>query len=453
MMARIGKTPFAIALLLAVALLIGQLNSSFFSDLFGTPRSISCTGTTPGTTVDWKVWIGFSFIGLFLGTAIVSLGYIFSGAFSSAQYNEFLKGKLWEIIETAALLSIFSLSFIGLSGYGEKNIKNAQAYSTLIQNTIVFDFGVMLAASMATGFIVNINPQFKVPGAAFISLGFQITPMFKPIIDALNLTMQLITTAVGMWSAQGLLLCFAKTQMLALLLPIGFFLRALGVKGGGNALIGISLAVYFAYPYLIIIMGEVVTSHMANMIAGSQTPHLLSTCSDKPICCLQSAGTIPGPGDDYLPNGKRWNDPDPAIASQYRIKTDAVLSGGFAMSLGSASTGANACMYNNMLARAYKATFGDIVNNLTTWGVVGTMGAAGALAFLFNYMNISWLTVFLMVPLSFFVIHSVEEMLYFVFIVTILMPLFILFITLTLAREISKALGTEIDLSSLEKLV
>ena len=42
---------------------------------------------------------------------------------------------------------------------------------------------------------------------------------------------------------------------------------------------------------------------------------------------------------------------------------------------------------------------------------------------------------------------------YFVFVVTIIAPIFMIFVTLTLAKEIAKVLGTEIDLSSLEKLI
>jgi hypothetical protein len=99
-------------------------------------------------------------------------------------------------------------------------------------------------------------------GASFISVGLQISPMFKPIIDILNLTMQLITTAIGIWGGQAMLLCFTKSSMLAILLPLGFFLRALGVKGGGNTLIGIALAMYFAYPFLITMIGDIITSHI-----------------------------------------------------------------------------------------------------------------------------------------------------------------------------------------------
>jgi hypothetical protein len=380
---------------------------------------------------------------------------VLTGAFSSAQYNEFLKGKLWEIVETAGLLSIFSLAFVGLNNYGVGNIDKARAYSSVIYNTVLFDFSLMLAASMATGFIVNLNPQFKIPGASFISVGLQISPMFKPIIDILNLTMQLITTAIGIWGGQAMLLCFTKSSMLAILLPLGFFLRALGVKGGGNTLIGIALAMYFAYPFLITMIGDIITSHIEKEIQSAGTPHLWGTCTDKPICCALPGAEPSSVNDpDFIPNGALWNDPNPAIAVQYRLKTGVLINTPFVMAFDQTQTGGkNVCMYNSVLARAYKAVFGDIVNQLSTWGMTGGVIGAAAFAKLFASLNLSWMLVFLIIPLSFFIIQAAMEMVYFVFIATIILPFLVLFITLTLAREIAKSLGTEIDLSALEKLI
>ena len=112
----------------------------------------------------------------------------------------------------------------------------------------------------------------------------------------------------------------------------------------------------------------------------------------------------------------------------------------------------NFCMYNTVLANVYRATFMDKIMKLDVWTFAGGAGAIGTIALL-KYMNVSWMSTGLMVPLAFFSIYAIMEMVYFVFIMTVIVPLFILFVTLTLAKEIAKVLGTEIDLSALEKII
>ena len=130
----------------------------------------------------------------------------------------------------------------------------------------------------------------------------------------------------------------------------------------------------------------------------------------------------------------------------------AINNGDFHMQIEDAGAGGNFCMYNTFLANAYRGFFMDRIMQMDAWTFAGGAGAIGT-AVLLKYMNISWLSTLLLVPLASFTIFAIIEMVFFVLIMTILVPLFIVFITLTIAKEIAKVLGTEIDLSSLEKLI
>ena len=110
--------------------------------------------------------------------------------------------------------------------------------------------------------------------------------------------------------------------------------------------------------------------------------------------------------------------------------------------------GPNFCIYNTVLANAYQATFGALKGT----GLL-EVGGAVAIGALFRYLNLSLMTAGVMVPLFAFSFYAITEMVFFVFILTMLVPIFIIFVTLTIAKEIAKVLGTEIDLSSLEKLI
>lgn len=52
-----------------------------------------------------------------------------------------------------------------------------------------------------------------------------------------------------------------------------------------------------------------------------------------------------------------------------------------------------------------------------------------------------------------FLLNMLQTVAYFVFVVSVILPVFNIFITITLSMEIAKALGTEIDLSAIEKLI
>ena len=456
-MAKIGRIPIVLAALLTLLLLAGRLHPALFDGILQPSHTLTTCGT--GLTEDQGLarvmeWTALSLVAIMVGFVWAVIGQVLGGAFGGQKYNEFVKGMIWASVETAALLGIFTLMFSALWSYGMDNIESARAYAVIARNTVSFDFGLMLGANFIAGFITNMNPQFKIPGPAYMTVSFQIAPMFKPILDILGVTMQLITTAVVMWSAQEFLICFIKGNMLVILIPAGFFLRGFGLKAGGNALLGIAISLFFIYPYMVNLTGGVVASQLedevtSNVAISNNFPQHLwaSTCVDKPICCLMDAR--PTSADDpYIKNGGDGSFPE------HRLSPAKVNQGIFSMRYNDTAGGSplNYCMYNTVLANVYRATFMDKIMNLEVWTFAGGAGAIGALAFL-KYMNVSWLSTGLMVPLALFSIYAIMEMVYFVFIMTVIVPIFILFVTLTLAKEIAKVLGTEIDLSSLEKII
>ena len=453
-MAKIRKLSIALAMLLAILLLVGRLSPATIADGIIKPSSmlVTCAADTQQNGYMRVVeWAGLSLVAIMVSMMWAIIGQILGGTFGGQKYNEFIKAMIWGAVETAALLGLFIALFSVLWPYSTENLDKARTYAVLTQNTVMFDFGLMLSANMLTGFITNMNPQIKVPGAVFITLGVQFAPMFKPFVDILGTAMQLITTAVVMWSAQEFLLCFVKGHMLTILLPAGFFLRGFGLKAGGNALIGIAIAMYFVYPYMIILTGEVVSNHISSGLAPNHAPHVWNTCLDQPICCLIPGGAMPSSmNESFIPNGADWK-----TRLEDRVSPEKVNQGMFSMTFDNqvaASGHNNWCMYNTVFANAYKAFFVDKIMASGMWGMVG--GAAGLTTLsIMKYMNIGWVTVFLLVPIMLFTFYTMSDIMYFVFVVTIIAPIFILFVTLTLAKEIAKVLGTEIDLSSLEKLM
>ncbi len=452
MMAKISKFSIALAAMLTLLMLAGRLHPIDLSGVFAPSSTITSCGTLDHDKSLERVleWTALSLVAILLAVMWGIIGKVLTGAFEGPKYNEFVKGMIWGGIETAALLGLFTALFTVLWGFGVDQLDTARAYAVLAKNTVAFDFGLMLGANFIMGFVTNMNPNFKIPGPAYMTVGFQIAPMFKPILDILGVTMQLITTALAMWAAQEFMLCFIKSNMLVILLPCGFFLRGMGIKAGGNALIAIAVSLFFIYPAMIVMLGQTVASQIQDEIVArgvttSTFPEHMwkNSCVDRPICCLF----------DATAQGDEPSIPNPNAANTQMLSVSQIAAGGsFRMDFAGTSSGPNICMYNTVLANFYRAFVQTKILGLPIWSFAGGVAAAGT-AMLFKFMNISVISTMLLVPILSFTVYAIMEMVYFVFVLTMVVPLFILFITLTLAKEIAKVLGTEIDLSSLEKLI
>jgi len=444
-----GRAMLTIALVFLLS--AGALSAWLWDEaLFSSPRVISCSENP--SNLDW---MALSFVALLFGLAVNACAWILGGVLSTQKYQDFLKGSLWAFLEGVVILSILSASMLGLREYGEANINTARGYAVIIRNTVMTDFAMVLGANTLFSFYTNVNPQFRPFVAKLgLTLTFQIAPAFRPIYDTLGLLMQLMTTAILEWFAHDFMLCFVRNNMLMLLLPAGIFMRAFGLKGGGNALIGIALAFYFAYPFMLVQAGQIVTRHVQNEIAppsqAQPYPHAWNLCTDRPICCIGLSGKPDNETEAYIENGR-----DSATSLNGRISVKKLVTGPIRISLtgndAGITTGAT-CIYKTMLGKAYTGITGSI-SDLDFWSITKGVGAGVATFFIIKLLNISLLSVALAFPMVAFAQLATYETIYFLFIVSIVLPIFNIFITLTLAKEITKVLGTEIDLSALEKLI
>ncbi|MCX8198182.1 MAG: hypothetical protein N3F07_03255 [Candidatus Micrarchaeota archaeon] len=443
-----GKAKFLAAFFLSLFAFMATTNAIDFAELgklFKTNQANSCIQTSSSP----MHWIALSWLTLMMGVFFMSAAMILSGAFSIQKYSDYIKGGLWGIFETAGLLSIFTLAFAGLWEYGIRNIDTARAYSSVIRNTLSFDFGMVIVGTTIFSFMSRQSPQIRIPGFQAFGLSFQLSPMFRPIFDGLGMMVQLLAGAVAAWTANEFLLCFIKTDMLILLMPLGFFLRAFGIKAGGNALLGMALSLFFIYPFMIIAVGQMVSDYYVNEMLAASTPHIWPAClSGKPICCAPT-DAVPSSWDEpFLPNGNNWRSD-----LSHRISQERVILGNVILSLHGVFQGGSICVFNTGLAR----TYGTFLSVVQSWGLPTFAGLAGGVAglnFLFaKYVGLSWITVVLLPVMAVFMFSSMYEIVFFVFVVSILLPILILFVCLTAAKEITKALGTEIDLSALEKLI
>lgn len=446
----ISKRSFALAAIVLVAIIgiAASFRIADVKDIFTSQHPVSCDN--PGNNP--SEWIGISFMALAFGALVLGLAWIFGGLFGAQKYNDFLRIRMWELVETAAILSIFSLAFQILLETGINNIDTARTYAAITRNTIAYDFGLIVMTSTFLSFLTKQSPQLrpnKQLGA--FAFSFQLAPAFRPIFDILGNLVQMMAAAIAEWYAHEFLLCFVKNSMLTMLLPLGILLRALGVKGGGNALIGVAIAMYFFYPFMMVKTGELLSGYFENQIVNDPSPlypHPWSNgpncLGDRPICCFTGDHSVSDLSVPHIPNGAS------TLSQQAILHGDMTLTAG--LSAAPSDPNNAFCVYNTYFARAFGIfsamwqTLGYATPVLAIAGVVGLgtlLGAAG----------ISSIVMMVLPGVLMISLYAINEVVFFVFIISMVLPIFMVFITITLAKEIAKMLGTEIDLSSLEKLI
>jgi len=168
------------------------------------------------------------------------------------------------------ILIIFSvLNLVNNTDYSLSNIGNVGNYvylkyaieftRKLLGETVVYLFEVSII-----NYILSMISNFTLPvtlNARFVfAVQINFYQAFKPILDSSFFVSHFIDLIVIEYSSKLFLLMFIQNYLFTLLIPIGFFFRAFpSIKGFGDSLIALSLALYFVYPFLLTLEYKIYT--------------------------------------------------------------------------------------------------------------------------------------------------------------------------------------------------
>ncbi len=369
-MRKISAMLAALAILLLCASVRADLISSVINDL----SSVSCgQATTPFE------WLPLASIGIMISITVGGLAYMLSQFISSPKMAAWSKSELYQAAATAAMVMLFFGSFTVLAeaashaaSYamsdtalaGKSSIDLAFDYSNSMRNLIIKEFVGLTGFNLVLSLIGSLSISIRPMG---MGISFQLTPIFKPLMDGTGILINLVMTAIGEWWAHNLLLCFIQQRMLTMFLPLGILARCFTpTRAAGGALIAIALGLYFVYPLMLNL------NYVVMLDSGGLGPDMLAALESL-VAALVAGGTFTTVG--------------------------AVL----ALSMSWLST------------------------------LTATLLVAGVL-------------VPVLVTLMKFVVHTV-------LIGSMLLPIFNIFVTLTIIKELAKFLGSDVNLSSLTKLV
>jgi len=218
---------------------------------------------------------------------------------------------------------------------------------------------------------------------------FSLVPVLKPIFDMLGIIMNLSIASIGEWYAHEYFLCFVKSNMLAVFFPLAIFARAFGSIKAFGDAM-LGLAIGFFFIYPFMM-------DMSGQVIAQRYGQPVIADNAQELCGLGGGG----------------------VQCVYWMPTRQTL---------------------GMMWEGTKEQFGSALSLDSTLGLLLAIftGIWGFVIIDFSFM---------------FLLSMLQTVAYFVFIVSVLLPVFNIFVTITISMEIAKVLGTEIDLSSIEKLI
>jgi len=391
---RVMMALFGVALLAGASFagLWGWLLPDMFprqNGLWGSPLT-ACTWAVPD-----QAWLSISLIAIMIIIAFNAFTFMFAGVFGPRVYA-WNKSGIYSLIVSAIIVTIIFAAQESMYKTGMDQITEAQFNVQIIRDTMIAEDVMMVSATAVLSLVGNITPYLRPAG--IIGISFSLQPAFRPIFDGLGITISMLSVSVGEWFVHEFLLCFAKTRMLSFFLPLGLFLRAYGLtERAGNVLIALAIGFYFVYPFMINVTSYSIEQYFGGQYQMEGVDGMTNVLKSS---CMSASAAL------YKP-----------------------------------------CYFPSIVGDAVKAT----INRVT----LSTDAAGGALA---TYGIIQFITgshpASLIIEAAMFLIIAIfKSSVFFIVVVSIILPMFNLFITFTVIKELAATLGTEIDLGALEKLI
>ncbi|MBU0586823.1 hypothetical protein KJ780_04880 [Candidatus Micrarchaeota archaeon] len=315
-----------------------------------------------------KELLNNTFISILIVIFIIVILYMAGNFLQIPNLIAMAKDESYQVILTV-ILAVFFLSYV----YGTDVPLIKQAIGIDVFDSATFySYNVLYKITELFSVFVTFNVYLNIFHSLFLPLGpirqaltIQLGPALKPLIDLVSFNLQYLILAYGEWTIFIFIFGFIKKWFIPFFLPLGLLMRTFThTRGGGNALIGLAIALSTIYPLMF---------HISGIIFDKEFPDL---------------GTF-----DYVKQGMV-----------------------------------------------------SLVSVLSATGVLGLFAALSVI-----FVSAFWVAGILLIARL--AIDTSIDAITIVVVFSLLLPFINIFMTLTFAREISKLLGTEINLGAFVKLI
>lgn len=258
-LASFGKLAFAFLLLAAIAGAQGyDPNYNNPEDLSKTVNEnieiiknsslIAACTAAPGSHDFQTSVLSNSLLALFIMAMVIGLMYM-AGNFLQVQSVLVLaRQEINEFLITALIVVFFTMIISAPTYFGIDLFDQATTYSYKMLYKVGSVSSVLVSANIVLNSIYTIYIPF---GQIRKALTMQLGPALRPIIDGVSFSLQFLITTYGEWTVFVFMFCFIQRWFLPFFFPLGLIMRSFPqTRGGGNALIALSIALSTIYPFM-----------------------------------------------------------------------------------------------------------------------------------------------------------------------------------------------------------
>ncbi|MFA5106484.1 MAG: hypothetical protein WC506_06015 [Candidatus Micrarchaeia archaeon] len=372
---------------------LGLTTDGLFSNLYA---------VVSGPGADLYSWVPLTSLTLATAILLIGLAYMAGSFLQNPKIIAWAKENLFQAGGSAVLIIGFFFLLTTVNGISHatfcspsdpadcNHIYKAKEYATVVGKTLVANFISLNIFNIALSVYGTLQINIR-PGG--FGLSFSIAPMFRPIMDAMGLIMNFLTAAWAEWVAQTFLLDFIEKQMLAIFLPIGILLRSFPfTRSAGGALLALVFGLYFVYPVTLVANKAIADAHYGAYVDGS----------------------------------------------------------------------GNSCTFSFLVPCLYQLQVGGSITEFIhssgiVAGSVGSIGLAGYLIGIKAYgllaLAAPLFAALVLGALAIMLKNFVMQLSYIILVLSLMLPIFNLFIVMTSIREMAKFLGSDLNISALLRLI
>ncbi|OIO20907.1 hypothetical protein AUJ17_04310 [Candidatus Micrarchaeota archaeon CG1_02_47_40] len=205
-------------------------------------------------------------LALAIGAFIAGIAWMFGEFFSSPQLKAWVKGELYELGGSALMVALVAVLLVLFAAISQTLAGNEDFYSqpklflNIVKTKGIHNYVSLNMYEMLIGFFSTMRISLFLPMTPVNRLSLSLAPAIgtQMVSEANILITDFMGVAIGITAVQLLVLEFFEKTMLKLFLPIGILLRCFFLtRRLGTSLVVFALVAYFVFPASVMVMKEV----------------------------------------------------------------------------------------------------------------------------------------------------------------------------------------------------
>ncbi len=192
-------------------------------------------------------------VSLLLSVVLYFFGKIMYKETSNVQPSSFLSLKITDSIVSVLIIALIWLAYLQSGGPDYIPLLRGMEYVSTVISLTVNSYFFMMVMNWMMHFIMNVSIPLDIMsqlGSSMMSLSLD--KILSPVSTLITILSTYSNLVVGEFMTKLGLLCFVRSSMFYVLLPLGFFLRGFSMsRGAGNAIIALCIALHFFYPIML----------------------------------------------------------------------------------------------------------------------------------------------------------------------------------------------------------